>query len=86
MCRRDCVASFLSCTVAAFFALVASAAEDDRPNHVSWPAWADASGDDAQVRPVTERETRSWTRWLAPLPKQIRWAGKVVMNEGGGFP
>ena len=77
MCRRDRVASFLSCTVAAFFALVASAAEDDGPNSVLWPAWADASGDDAQVRPVTDQEARHWVRWLMPLPKQIRWAGRA---------
>ena len=79
MYGRQHAAGFLAFTSAAFFALVVSAAENDWPNSASWPAWADVSDGESQVEPVDDREARRWERWLVPLPKRTRWAGKVVL-------
>ena len=42
-------------------------------------AWATAGDVAAQVQPVTDRETGDWIRWIIPLPKEVRWAGKLVL-------
>ncbi len=78
MYRRH-VSIFFVITSAAFFALVARAAEPDWPNNVSWPAWATAGNTASQVQAVSDREAQEWLRWVIPLPKQVRLTGKLAL-------
>lgn len=80
--------SLLAGPLAVVSATVASAMGDDWPSGAEWPAWTVASGDAAkdaaaEVRPLSDREAKQWTRWLIPLPKRIRWIGKVALPASG---
>lgn len=77
MCHRSQLLAFLALMMTVRVGVVASAAETDWPEKASWPAWADPGDAATEVQPVTERESRSWQRWLIPLPKRVRWLGKL---------
>ncbi len=73
---RQTIALFL--TIAALSTL-AVAAETKMPTVIPRPDWAIASTADSTVDAVSNDEAKEWLRWLIPLPKRVRFAGKFVL-------
>ena len=81
MCHRH--QKFLLLTIAimstTFSAIPAGAAENKGQAGAPGPAWATAGRADSQVQPVADQDAKKWLRWVIPLPKRVRLAGKLVL-------
>ena len=47
------------------------------PEDAPWPAWA-APG--TKVEALTAEEAERWLRWVVPLPKRVRFQGKLTLD------
>ena len=49
------------------------------PEDAAWPAWAAAHNRASRVEPLTAKEAEQWLRWALPLPKRVRFQGKLTL-------
>ena len=47
------------------------------PKDAPWPAWAAPGTKGSKVDALTADEAERWLRWLIPMPKRVRFQGKL---------
>jgi len=47
------------------------------PKDAPWPAWAAPGTKGSKVDALTAEEAERWLRWLIPMPKRVRFQGKL---------
>jgi len=50
------------------------------PEDALWPAWAAAGAKGSRVEAMTPKEAEKWLRWVIPLPKRVRFQGKLTVR------
>ncbi|MFW6161877.1 MAG: hypothetical protein ACODAJ_03860 [Planctomycetota bacterium] len=49
------------------------------PEDAPWPAWAAAGTQGSGAEALTAEEVERWLRWAIPLPKRVRFQGKLTL-------
>jgi len=52
------------------------------PEDASWPAWATPGAAGPRVEPIASADAEVWLRWVIPLPKRVRFQGRLKLAAG----